>query len=222
MDRDEFGQATKNVLSRRVGNKCSNPNCRKLTSGPHTESGKALNIGVAAHISAAAPGGPRYDSALTSEQRKSPDNGIWLCQNCAKMIDSDEDKHTVSVLLEWKGLSEEVARREIENQRVGYTLIQTPEKQIKIALEALDRIRKEKRNFERIIAGTEYNSPIHKKAVTEFSFELTLQAMLRLRRVYEFESAALDLLHHLKNRDAKNTLERILELEIRLDDYCDR
>ena len=32
---------------------------------------KIINIGVAAHICAAAPGGPRYDSAMTEEERKS-------------------------------------------------------------------------------------------------------------------------------------------------------
>jgi hypothetical protein len=50
---------------------------------------KPLILGVAAHITAASPDGPRYDQNLSSEQRKSPDNGIWLCQNCAKLVDND-------------------------------------------------------------------------------------------------------------------------------------
>jgi len=143
MARDEFDQKTKDILSRRVGNRCSNPNCPKLTSGPHTESAKALNIGVAAHISGAAPGGPRFDPVLTPEQRKSSDNGIWLCQNCAKLIDNDADRYTASLLFQWKEQAEDRARREIENQRVGYTLIRTPDKQMEIALASLDRIRRE-------------------------------------------------------------------------------
>ena len=221
MTRDEFEQRTKDILSRRVGNKCSNPSCRRLTSGPHTESDKALNIGVAAHISAAAPGGARYNSTLTPEHRKSPSNGIWLCQNCAKLIDNDEEKFTVDVLLYWKEQSEEVARQEINNQRIGYTLVQTPEKQIEIALEALNRIRREKRNFEHIVAGRDYKNPEHRQSVTESSFELTLHAMLRLRRVHDFESAVMDLLPYLQNKDAEKVLERIRDIEIHLDDYCD-
>jgi hypothetical protein len=41
-------------------------------------------VGEAAHISAAAPGGKRYDSSLTPEERRAPSNGIWLCELCAK------------------------------------------------------------------------------------------------------------------------------------------
>ncbi len=87
--RDDFSQKVADNLAKRVANHCSNPNCRKKTSGPHTEVEKALNVGVAAHITAASPGGPRYDSMLTPAQRKSGENGIWLCQSCAKLIDND-------------------------------------------------------------------------------------------------------------------------------------
>src|SRR4051812_16178668 len=43
------------------GFRCSNPACRKPTSGPLEDPAKAINIGVAAHITAAAPDGPRYN-----------------------------------------------------------------------------------------------------------------------------------------------------------------
>lgn len=88
--RDDFNQKTKDILFRRAGARCSNPNCRKPTSGPHTDADKTVNIGVAAHITAAEKGGPRYDHYMSSEERKSIENGIWLCQDCAKLIDSDE------------------------------------------------------------------------------------------------------------------------------------
>ena len=88
--RDEFSTTTKETLAKRVGYRCANPNCRKLTCGPCEDENKAINIGVAAHITAASPGGPRYDETLTSEERKSINNGIWLCQSCAKLIDDDE------------------------------------------------------------------------------------------------------------------------------------
>lgn len=113
--RDDFDEKTKQILARRVGYRCSNPNCRKLTSGPQEDPAKAINIGVAAHITAASPGGPRFDSTLSPVERKSPDNGIWLCQNCAKLIDSDEKRYSVALLKEWKKLSEQAALLDMEN-----------------------------------------------------------------------------------------------------------
>jgi hypothetical protein len=67
--RDDFSKETKDILAKRVGLQCSNPNCRRPTSGPQTHPRKAVNIGVAAHICAAAPGGPRYDTRMTEEDR---------------------------------------------------------------------------------------------------------------------------------------------------------
>src|ERR1035441_5569741 len=82
-------------MAKRVGMRCSNPNCRQQTSGPREDPRNTVNIGVAAHIAAAASGGPRYDGGLTSTERSSSDNGIWLCQNCAKLIDSDDERYHV-------------------------------------------------------------------------------------------------------------------------------
>lgn len=112
--RDEFPPRIKELLSKRVGNRCSNPNCRQLTSGPQEDPNKALNIGVAAHITAASPAGPRFDPNLTNEKRKSPNNGIWLCQNCAKLVDNDPDRYPVNTLRSWKQSAESVALSEIE------------------------------------------------------------------------------------------------------------
>lgn len=107
-------QATKDLLSNRVGWKCSNPNCRKGTRGAAIEKEDIINIGVAAHITAASKGGPRYDENLTSQERKSYDNGIWLCQSCSKLIDSDVDRYTVDKLKKWKEISEEMAILDME------------------------------------------------------------------------------------------------------------
>ena len=43
---------------------------------------------------------------MTPEQRSSIENGIWLCQTCSKIIDSDEKKYTVEVLKDWKSKAE--------------------------------------------------------------------------------------------------------------------
>ena len=111
--RDEFPSWVKSVLAARVGHRCSRPGCRALTSGPQLRSDKSLNIGVAAHLTAAAPQGPRYDSHLSPEERGAPANGIWLCQNCAKLIDNDPQRYAVEQLRTWKLEAEEYALRNI-------------------------------------------------------------------------------------------------------------
>jgi hypothetical protein len=105
-NRDDFPAPIKEMLAKRVGYICSNPDCRKSTSGPQENPTKAINIGVASHISAASPGGPRYDPALAPEERSAIANGIWLCQNCAKLIDSDPVLFSSDVLMDWREDSE--------------------------------------------------------------------------------------------------------------------
>jgi hypothetical protein len=112
--RDDFPMAVKETLARRVGVRCSNPQCRKPTSGPQEDPSQAVNIGVAAHITAASPGGPRYDSSLSPEERRSTTNAIWLCQNCAKLVDNDENRYPIDILRDWKTQSEEGARQALE------------------------------------------------------------------------------------------------------------
>ncbi len=112
--RDDFSEKTKETLAKRVAMRCSNPGCPKPTSGPRDDPDKALNIGVAAHITAACPGGPRYDASLSASERCSIKNAIWLCQNCAKLVDSDVERFTVEVLREWKKAAEDAARHRIE------------------------------------------------------------------------------------------------------------
>lgn len=108
--RDDFNAEVKRILASRVNNTCSNPDCQSPTSGPQLDSTKALNIGVAAHISAASVGGPRYNPLLTDEERCHANNGIHLCQNCAKLVDNDPSQFTEEVLKAWKTLAEHRAR----------------------------------------------------------------------------------------------------------------
>lgn len=113
--RDDFSSITKDTLARRVNFLCSNPHCPVATTGPHSDPEKAVNRGVAAHITAAAQGGKRYDASLTPEQRSKADNGIWLCHNCAKLIDSDENRFTVSLLRAWKVIAEAKADHSLQS-----------------------------------------------------------------------------------------------------------
>ena len=113
-NRDDFTAKTKDILAKKVTYRCSNPNCRCFTCGSGEGKEAVVNIGVAAHICAAAPGGKRYDPNMTKEERKDIDNGIWLCQSCAKLIDSDEIRYPVELLREWKHRAQEKTARELE------------------------------------------------------------------------------------------------------------
>lgn len=100
--RDEFADSTKHALAIRVVYVCSNPDCGASTAGPNTDPTKAIMVGVAAHITAAAPGGARYNPSLTRDERRHADNGIWLCQNCGKQVDDDEIAYPEPLVREWK------------------------------------------------------------------------------------------------------------------------
>jgi len=69
---------------------------------------------VAAHITAAIAGGPRYKETLSKAERTAAENGIWLCQNCAKLVDNDPSHYTVELLQSWKSGAEDAARAELE------------------------------------------------------------------------------------------------------------
>jgi hypothetical protein len=111
--RDDFPESTKRALAARVNHRCSNPDCGAPTSGPQVERGKALNVGVAAHIRGAASGGPRFVATMTPQERADISNGVWLCQTCAKLVDNDQTRFTATVLQTWKVAAEQAALEEI-------------------------------------------------------------------------------------------------------------
>lgn len=108
-NRDDFTPATKRALGLRAGHLCSMPNCNVSTAGPSDESAAGvMSIGVAAHIASAAqgPGARRFDPNMTPEERSGIENGIWLCQSCAKKIDDDEAYYSAIRLKEYKASHE--------------------------------------------------------------------------------------------------------------------
>ena len=111
--RDDFSKPTREKLAHRVGYRCSKPDCGVLTRGAASDSDGTINVGVAAHITAASIGGPRFASTLTSDQRKHYSNGIWLCETHAKLVDSDASHFTVEELFSWKRLSERRSFQEV-------------------------------------------------------------------------------------------------------------
>ena len=107
-NRDDFSQSTINRAAQRAGYRCSY--CRRPTIGPSMEGENAVsNIGVAAHICAAAPGGKRYNKDMTPAERKSIENCIWMCQLHAHLIDTDEIKYSVEYLKSMKAEAEKDA-----------------------------------------------------------------------------------------------------------------
>lgn len=162
MARDDFPKRIQDALAKRVGVRCSNPACRKSTAGPRAESDRSVNIGVAAHITAASPGGPRFDSTLTHEQRQDADNGIWLCQNCAKLVDNDTTKYDTEILRNWKRTAETLALAAVE----GESLSQPTEMPLLLKLSySKKRIKSERHDYELAVTlanlGTELLAPCH-------------------------------------------------------------
>lgn len=107
--RDDFSKRTADTLAKRAGFRCSNPDCRRPTIGAEVGGPGIVNLGVAAHITAASPNGPRFEPALSSSQRSDIENGIWLCQSCAKLVDSDPVYFAAADLGAWREKAERTA-----------------------------------------------------------------------------------------------------------------
>lgn len=145
--RDDFRQNVKRTLANRVGLECSNPDCRAHTSGPQTDGSKALNVGVAAHITAAARRGPRFDPTITDKERAGASNGIWLCQTCAHKVDGDPVAYPAYLLRGWKAQAEHEAKA-----RLGKTKDRT--KSQKDYVSSLKRIQKMRDDLHRDLLKT--------------------------------------------------------------------
>lgn len=107
-DRDNFSGPTKDLLAKRSGYICAYPGCRRMTVAVSEDRKSGLTMtGVAAHITAAQAGGPRYDSLMSPEERSSERNGVWMCQTHGKAVDDNASKCTVEELRRWKAQHEQ-------------------------------------------------------------------------------------------------------------------
>lgn len=113
--RDNFPPRVVRVLERRAGHACSI--CDQLTSAPGIGPNDVLSDGEAAHITAAAPNGPRFDDSLSPEERRSVENGIWACTKHSGEIDSPGARYTVKELRAFKFRREERARESMRPQQ---------------------------------------------------------------------------------------------------------
>jgi hypothetical protein len=130
---NDFPEEVKLTIANRANLTCSNPACGATTRGPQIDPSKALNIGVAACISSAARGRPRYDEMLTPEQRASAWNGVWLCQTCANLIDTDEAAYPEEVVRAWKTLREHEVKRAMAKANPSTPETESQKKQRAIA-----------------------------------------------------------------------------------------
>ena len=103
----DFPPKTRRLIAERAGYRCSKPDCRRQTLGPGPGPLDVARIGDACHIFSAAPGGPRGAGGLTLEGRQSASNGIWLCTDHARLIDTNQGRGYPAPLLRgWRQLHE--------------------------------------------------------------------------------------------------------------------
>lgn len=108
--RDNFPKAVRDKLAKEAGGRCANPKCRRPTMGAKaSDETSVLDLGEAAHICAASPGGARYDENQTPEQRKDVRNGIYLCRICARAVDEDTASYPVDMLRRWKDETRQIS-----------------------------------------------------------------------------------------------------------------
>ena len=139
MPAPDFKKATIETLAKRASFKCSNPDCRASTVGPNSDPTKSTLIGEAAHIRGARPESKRYVSDMTDTARAEITNGIWLCRNCHKLIDTDDTRYTIDMLFAWRE----------EHER--YVLSDLGNRSDKIRLEQQDQISREFENYPPLI-----------------------------------------------------------------------
>jgi len=108
----DFLEPTKRALRERVAYRCSHPDCRHPTVGPHEDPLKVTRTGEAAHIRGRKPDAARYESSMSGEECRAVDNGIWLCRNCHALVDTDWRRYPPETLQGWKSTAEARAREE--------------------------------------------------------------------------------------------------------------
>lgn len=81
------------------GNKCAFPGC---TTELLQSNDADTWVGQVTHICAASPGGPRYDSRQTDDERNGFDNLMIMCATHNTVIDRNVEKYTVEVLRKMK------------------------------------------------------------------------------------------------------------------------
>ncbi len=100
----QYKRTTIRRLDTFSANQCAEPSCNKTLVA---EDGISI-VSKICHIEAASEKGPRYNSNMTDDDRRSFDNLILLCDEHHTIIDNKENelKYPVSLLKEWKNKHE--------------------------------------------------------------------------------------------------------------------
>ncbi len=100
--RQQFDEDVARTVAASTNDRCCNPYCKTLTSGPTHDRSKSLNVGVVLPISGMTPGECRYDPTLSDTERRDEDNAIWLCYTCARQVNSNVARYPAALLCAWK------------------------------------------------------------------------------------------------------------------------
>ncbi len=194
-DTPKFTEKTKSILAKMSGERCSI--CEEQTSLPNKERTGFVNKGEAAHIFGAneAPNN-RYNPSLSNDELKHISNGIWVCNNCHKHIDSDDCDYTIDKLLQIK----ENHFLRVCNGKYGKTNINSLN-ELNYNLNLLENTIKDK---EKIISKNEliYNLEINKLKVAKEKLEKERNDIIS-----QYES----ILNSTKNIN-NELIEKILQL----------
>ena len=195
---DRFSKQVAAVLERRAGQRCSI--CRCPTGGPHSDPTRSVSIGVAAHITAASPGGPRYDSELSPAERRSAENGIWACQNDGHRIDTDLQAFGVEELRRLKQRAEKSAQQGMGVPVGMPSALSSPHEQAEV------RLLEQQRSALQTVFG-EQIPEVHAILNLSVSKAGSAELLLRARPVHE----ALDRAAGLFSRESESEVHDALQ-----------
>jgi hypothetical protein len=94
---DDSTDDVRRTLAGSMGNRCSNPDCRTALKVAQVGTPQGLDVGVVVQIGAV-------------DASSHPDNGIWLCQNCASLVGNNPTQYPEVLLRAWKTVAEHHAR----------------------------------------------------------------------------------------------------------------
>lgn len=109
------------ILCVRSGNRCANPECRKILVINKTDNDNESLVAQMAHIAGEKEDAPRYEESMTDKERNSYTNLILVCNNCHKMIDDQPHTYTVEKLHEMKNNHEKWILESTENEVTNVT-----------------------------------------------------------------------------------------------------
>lgn len=93
---------TKHLLAFRSGDRCAFPKCGKWLTVDAPGGGDPVVIGEAAHIAGDKPDAPRFDAAMTYDERDHYNNLIYLCGDHHTQIDKQVEHFPVALLTKMK------------------------------------------------------------------------------------------------------------------------